>query len=80
LKLDLLIRNANVMTMDPTHPAAHTVGVWNGVIAGLDGEVSDLTARGTIDAGGMTLLMVTSTGVGGPGPKVAGSIHHPLSG
>jgi predicted amidohydrolase YtcJ len=47
--LDLLLRNARVLTMDDNRPRAQTVGVWQGQIAGLDDEVAELPARTVID-------------------------------
>lgn len=56
MKLDLIIKNANVLTLDEDRPAASTVGVWNGRIAGVDGEIEGLGAHQVIDAGGATLI------------------------
>lgn len=53
--LDLQLRNANVITMDPVRPAARTLGLWNGQIAGLD-EAAGLGARRSIDLAGATVL------------------------
>lgn len=54
--LDLRIEHANVLTMDPARPAARTIGVWRGLVAGLDEEVEDLPARRTVDLRGATVL------------------------
>ncbi|MGH8904546.1 MAG: amidohydrolase [Egibacteraceae bacterium] len=54
--LDLQLHNANVITMDPARPAARTVGLWNGQIAGLDEAVTGLRARRSIDLAGATVL------------------------
>jgi predicted amidohydrolase YtcJ len=56
VQLDLRIDNANVVTMDPAHPAAGSIGVWNGLVAALDGEAAALPARRVVDAGGATVL------------------------
>lgn len=56
MKLDTLITNARVLTMDPARPTASVIGIWDGRIVGLDAEVADLAAARTIDAGGMTVL------------------------
>jgi len=56
VQLDLRIDNANVLTMDPAHPVAGSVGVWNGLVAALDGEAAALPARRVVDAGGATVL------------------------
>lgn len=52
MKLDALITNASVKTLDPRHPQATTVGIYDGKIVGLDDEVASLTAHETIDAQG----------------------------
>jgi predicted amidohydrolase YtcJ len=54
--LDTLITGARVITMDPNRPAAHTVGIWQGQILGLDDEVSALPARQVVDLGGATVV------------------------
>ncbi|MDX3662861.1 amidohydrolase [Streptomyces sp. ID05-26A] len=42
--------------MDPARPAAHTIGIWQGRIAGLDEQVQDLPATETIDLSDATVL------------------------
>ena len=42
--------------MDPAHPAAHTIGIWRGRIAGLDEQVDGLSAAETVDLGGAVVL------------------------
>jgi hypothetical protein len=54
--LDLLIRGARVLTMDPSRPTASTIGVWRGRIVGLDSDVESLPARRSVDLGGLTVL------------------------
>jgi len=56
MKLDLLLRNAHALTLDDAHPQAHTIGIWNGRILGLDDDVADLPAQQTIDLDGATVL------------------------
>jgi predicted amidohydrolase YtcJ len=56
VRLDLRIDNANVMTMDPAHPVAGSVGVWNGLVAALDGDAAALPAARVLDAAGATVL------------------------
>jgi predicted amidohydrolase YtcJ len=56
VRLDLRIDNANVLTMDPAHPLAGSIGVWNGLVAALDGDAAALPARRVADAGGATVL------------------------
>jgi len=53
---DLLLVNANVLTMDPGRPAAGAVAVAGGRIVGIyDGE-PDVTAKEVIDLRGLTLI------------------------
>jgi predicted amidohydrolase YtcJ len=55
MKLDFLITNANILTLDPARPKAHSLGVWNGRIAGVDDDVTALPTHRTIDLGGATV-------------------------
>ncbi|MEO3977974.1 amidohydrolase [Streptomyces sp. CAU 1734] len=48
--------NANIITMDPARPAARQLGIWRGLIVGVDDQVSGLPARRTVDLGGATVL------------------------
>jgi predicted amidohydrolase YtcJ len=54
--LDALIRNARIITLDSRRARATSLGLWNGLIVGLDDEVDDLPTRAVIDAAGATLL------------------------
>ena len=56
MKLDLKLTGCRALTMDPARPAAHTIGIWQGRIAGLDGQVADLPAAETVDLGGAVVL------------------------
>jgi hypothetical protein len=56
LELDVLLENAVVHTMDPRRPRAHRVGVWNGLIIGLDEQVAGLRAVHVVDLGGATVV------------------------
>lgn len=56
MKLDTLITNARVLTMDPARPRASRIGIWRGLIVGLDEEIDGLAAERTVDAKGMTVL------------------------
>ena len=53
---DLLLVNANVLTMDPKHPAARAVAVAGGRIVGVYDGKPDVTAKQTIDLRGLTLI------------------------
>ncbi len=55
-EFDLLLVNANVITMDPAWPAASAVGIAGGRIAGLYSGKPDATAREVIDLKGATLI------------------------
>lgn len=55
MKLDLLLRNANIITMNADRPAAHTLGVWQGLVVGLDEEVEGLDAAEVLDLDGATV-------------------------
>lgn len=55
MNLDLLLHNANIVTMDGTRPTATAVGVLNGRIAGVDDDVAHLPAAESIDLHGATV-------------------------
>ncbi|MFE5837005.1 amidohydrolase [Arthrobacter sp. NPDC056493] len=55
MKLDLLLRNADIITMDPTRPAAGSLGIWQGRIVGLDDDLDGLDAAEVLDLGGATV-------------------------
>jgi predicted amidohydrolase YtcJ len=54
--LDLLIHNARIRTLDEGRPAATAIGIWNGLIVGLDEQVTDLPARASVDADGAVIV------------------------
>jgi predicted amidohydrolase YtcJ len=56
VKLDLILRNADIITMDARRPAARSLGVLNGRIAGLDEDLDGVQAREVLDLGGRTLV------------------------
>lgn len=56
MQLDLLVHEAKVITMDPRHPHARSVGIWQGRIVGFDNDVDELPARRRIGVGGATVL------------------------
>ena len=53
---DLLLVNANVLTMDPARPRARAVAVAGGRIVALDDDAASLPAREVADLHGQTLL------------------------
>jgi predicted amidohydrolase YtcJ len=54
--LDLMVENADVLTMDPSRPRARTIGVLFGQIVGLDEDLDGWQAREYLDAGGACVL------------------------
>ena len=55
MKLDLLLRNADIITMDERRPHASSLGVWQGRIVGLDDDLDGLDAGEVLDLGGATV-------------------------
>ena len=55
MKLDLILTNANVLTMDPARPRAHTIGILGSRIVGLDDDVAGLGATEYRDLRGATV-------------------------
>ena len=53
---DLLLVNANVLTMDPARPRARAVAVAGGRIVGVYDGAPDVTAKNVIDLHGLTLI------------------------
>lgn len=56
MKLDILLRNARVRTLDPARPQASAVGIWGGSIVGLDGDLAGTSAQVTVDLRGATVV------------------------
>jgi predicted amidohydrolase YtcJ len=56
VELDLVISEANIVTMDPARPAARRLGVWHGRVAGLDEQIDGLPARDSVSLGGATVV------------------------
>ncbi|MGH9011206.1 MAG: amidohydrolase, partial [Acidimicrobiia bacterium] len=56
MRLDLRIDSVNVLTMDPVHPVAGSIGVWKGLVVALDGDAAALPAARVVDAAGATVL------------------------
>jgi predicted amidohydrolase YtcJ len=53
---DLLLVNANVLTMDAARPRAAAVSVAGGRVTGVHADAAGLAARRVLDLGGATLL------------------------
>lgn len=56
MNIDLIIENADIVTMDQEHPTAHRIGISAGRIVGFDDELEGITARDTVDGQGSTVL------------------------
>lgn len=56
MRLDLKVTNARIRTMDGARSTAHSLGVLNGTIVGLDQEVDALDAATSVDVGGATVV------------------------
>jgi predicted amidohydrolase YtcJ len=54
--LDLLTRGARIRTVDPRRHAAAAIGIWNGLIIGLDEDLGQLPARTELDADGAVIV------------------------
>jgi len=52
MRLDLVVRNARILTVDPSRPRASALGIWDGRIVGLDEELDGLGARAEVDLDG----------------------------
>ncbi|MEE6281950.1 amidohydrolase [Georgenia sp. MJ170] len=56
MKIDLIIENADVVTMDEERPRAQRIGVTGGRIIAFDDELNGVTATERVDAGGGTIM------------------------
>ncbi|MGP5732645.1 amidohydrolase [Arthrobacter rhombi] len=56
MKLDLILRGADIITLENERPRANSLGVLNGRIAGFDEELTGCTAERDIDLNGATLV------------------------
>ncbi|PXA79032.1 amidohydrolase [Auritidibacter sp. NML120636] len=52
---DLILTNATILTQDPSRPRATSVGIWNGLICGLDDELDFSGAEKIVDLHGATI-------------------------
>ena len=55
MRIDLLVTNANIHTLDEQHPRAHTLAIHQGKILAVDPE-QPLSATRTVDAEGATIV------------------------
>lgn len=56
MKIDSIVVNADIVTMDSARPHASRMGVWRGRIVGFDDDLNSIEAEHTVDAGGRTVL------------------------
>ncbi|PRZ33891.1 hypothetical protein CLV47_12424 [Antricoccus suffuscus] len=56
MRLDSIIENADIVTMDPSYPRATRMGVWKGRIVGLDDDLDGLSATETVDLSGRCVI------------------------
>ena len=56
MRLDVVVRNARIITMDDARPRASTIGLLHGRVAGLDHEVAGMDAVIMVDAHGATVV------------------------
>ncbi|MBG0741042.1 amidohydrolase [Paeniglutamicibacter antarcticus] len=56
MKLDLILRGANIITLEPERPTASSVGVLNGRIVGFDEELDGCTAARVEQLEGATVV------------------------
>ncbi len=52
MHIDLIIEDARIWTGDPDRPAASRIGVWNGVVIGLDEQLEGMSASLVLRAQG----------------------------
>ncbi|WP_033294669.1 amidohydrolase [Amycolatopsis jejuensis] len=56
MRLDLVVGNARIRTMDPAYPLAERVGVMHGRIVGLDRDLDGVSAAEVVDARGRVVV------------------------
>ncbi|QPP06637.1 amidohydrolase [Streptomyces bathyalis] len=56
MRLDLIVRDANVVTLDEDRPSARSMGVLHGRVVGMDEEIEGLRAHRVLEAGGATVV------------------------
>lgn len=56
MRIDTLIQNARITTVDPHRPTATRIGMWRGRIVGLDEELDGVSAERVIDLGGAPVV------------------------
>lgn len=56
MRLDALYVNGNITTGDAGRPRAQRLGVWQGRVAGLDGDLDGATSETVVDLGGAPVV------------------------
>jgi predicted amidohydrolase YtcJ len=56
MRVDVILENGRIRTLDPDRPAATRIGVLAGRVVGLDDDLDGVTARRRIDLGGAPVL------------------------
>lgn len=56
MRIDLIVENADLITMDERRPRARAMGVWQGRIVGFDEELDGVEATRRVDAAGRTIV------------------------
>jgi predicted amidohydrolase YtcJ len=56
MKLDTILENATVVTLDGERPTGTRVGIWQGRIVGVDEQIDGMDATDVVDLGGATVL------------------------
>ena len=56
MKIDRVIENADIVTMDAAHPRATRMGIWKGRVIGVDDELDGLDVSETVDLGGHCVI------------------------
>jgi len=56
MKLDTILENTSVVTLDEDRPTASRIGLWAGRIVGVDEQIDGMDAAETVDLGGATVV------------------------
>ncbi|WDZ93279.1 amidohydrolase [Nocardiopsis sp. HUAS JQ3] len=56
MRIDTLLTNARIRTMDPAHPVAHTLAITNGFVVAVDEDARDARPDRVLDLGGQVVL------------------------
>lgn len=56
MRIDTLVHNARVRTVDPSRPTASSLGIWRGQVVGLDEDVDGVAAHRVVDLGGAAVV------------------------